>query len=95
MCKICQIQNKAEELDLFSEGEIDKWLRDVYSGIVTKASLDINYYYKVARKLTEGVYKGFGQELIKTQWGTPDYVMLESLKENVYICSAAKDYQQT
>lgn len=95
MCGFCEIQNKGEELNLFDENEIETWLDKVYKGIVTKTALDINYYHKVARKLTEGVYKGFGAELIKTQWGTPDHVMLASLRENVYIFSGAKNYQQT
>jgi SPP1 gp7 family putative phage head morphogenesis protein len=93
-CGFCA-ENKAEELNIFSEGEIDSWVRAVFNGSVTSTNLDINYYYKVARKLTEGVYKGFENELIKTQWGTPDYVMLQSLRENVYIFSAAKNYQKT
>lgn len=96
MCSICEITNSSENLlDIFSEEERDKFLRDIYSGIVSNTALDINYYYKVARKLTEGVYSGFGQELIKTQWGTPDYDMLYNLRESVYIFSGAKNYQQT
>jgi SPP1 gp7 family putative phage head morphogenesis protein len=96
MCNICEITNSSENLlDIFSEEERDKFLRDIYSGIVNNTALDINYYYKVARKLTEGVYSGFGQELIKTQWGTPDYDMLYNLRESVYIFSGAKNYQQT
>lgn len=96
MCSICGVTNSSENLlDIFSEEERNKFLKDVYDGIVTSTSLDINYYYKVARKLTDGVYSGFGQELIKTQWGTPDYDMLYNLRESTYIFSAAKNYQQT
>jgi SPP1 gp7 family putative phage head morphogenesis protein len=96
MCKICNVTNSSENLlDIFSEEERNKFLKDVYDGIVTSTSLDINYYYKVARKLTDGVYSGFGQELIRTQWGTPDYDMLFNLRESTYIFSAAKNYQQT
>jgi SPP1 gp7 family putative phage head morphogenesis protein len=96
MCKICNVTNSSENLlDIFSEEERNKFLKDVYDGIVTSTSLDINYYYKVARKLTDGVYSGFGQELIRTQWGTPDYDMLFNLRESTYIFSAAKNYKQT
>jgi SPP1 gp7 family putative phage head morphogenesis protein len=96
MCSICGVTNSSENLlDIFSEEERNKFLKDVYDGIVTSTSLDINYYYKVARKLTDGVYSGFGQELIRTQWGTPDYDMLFNLRESTYIFSAAKNYQQT
>jgi SPP1 gp7 family putative phage head morphogenesis protein len=96
LCKICGVTNSSENLlDIFSEEERNKFLKDVYDGIVTSTSLDINYYYKVARKLTDGVYSGFGQELIRTQWGTPDYDMLFNLRESTYIFSAAKNYQQT
>lgn len=96
MCNICEITNSSENLlDIFSDEERDRFLRNIYAGIVTSTALDINYYYKVARKLTDGIYSGFGQELIKTQWGTPDYDMLFNLRESAYIFSAAKDYQQT
>lgn len=95
MCKFCDITNKSEELDIFDENEVNTFFERIYAGVITKQVLDINYYHKVARKLTQGIYDGFGNELIKTQWGTPDYDMLFSLRENVYIFSAAKNYQQT
>lgn len=96
MCNICEITNKSEDLlNIFDENEVYTYLKRIYDGIVTTYALDINYYYKVARKLTEGVYSGFGQELIKTQWGTPDNDMLFSLRESTYIFSSAKSYQQT
>jgi SPP1 gp7 family putative phage head morphogenesis protein len=96
MCSICEITNKSEDLlDIFDENEINSYLRLIHQGVVTEFALDINYYYKVARKLTDGIYQGFGKELIKTQWGTPDYDMLYNLRENTYIFSAAKSYQQT
>jgi len=95
MCKFCEITNSSPDLNVFDENEINTLFERIYALLVTPQSLDVNYYQKIARKLTEGVYKGFGKELIKVQWGTPDYDMLFSLRENVYIFSAAKSYQQT
>lgn len=96
MCGICEIQNKESDLiGLFTEGDIDKFLRKIYNQQVTKRSLDIEYYYKVADFIMKGVYNGFGKDSLSVVWGTPDFDMLKSLKENVYIFSAAKNYQQT
>mgnify|MGYP003418552265 CR=1 FL=1 len=97
MCSICAIENKKDDdfVGLFNEGEIDKFLRKIYNQEVTKRSLDIEYYYKVADFIMKGVYNGFGKDSLSVVWGTPDFDMLKSLKENVYIFSAAKNYQQT
>jgi len=56
--------------------------------------MNVEMYKAVAGKLTEGVYKGFGKDIIDTKWDTPDYNMLFDLRENVYIFSAAKQYQE-
>lgn len=93
-CNFC-VQNKHDQVDIFTEQERDIFFAAVYAGDVTAQQLSLDVYQKVARKLTEGVYEGFGNSLLTVQWGTPDEVMLRSLRENVYIFSAAKDYQMT
>lgn len=98
MCVWCndnfsEIENK--KLNLFTDEEIEAYLQRIFGGLVTEEQLDVDYYIKVARKLMEGVYQGFGKNIVNVQWGTPDYEMLSSLRENVYVFSGAKNYQQT
>lgn len=92
MCSFCEIENK--DPDLFTDDEIERVIYGIYSGIITVRSLDFATYQKVARKLSEGVYKGYGIHLDDTLYLSEDYLMLRSLKTNVYIFSAAKQYQQ-
>lgn len=94
MCNFASIENKDEKINLFSAEEIERYISSLFAGIITPTSLDVDYYMKVARKLVDGVYSGFEKNIVNVQWGTPDYEMLASLRENVYMFSAAKEYQQ-
>lgn len=95
MCSLCGVQNNADEpLGLFSEEELDALAFAIFAGIVTTQSLDIRTYLKIARKLLEGVFLGFGKEIDKVVYASEDYLMLKSLRDNVYIFSGAKTYQQ-
>lgn len=93
-CGFCY-QNKADDVDIFSEEEILSFLTQMYYGVVNPKYLSVEIYQKVARQLTKGVYEGFGKDILTVQWGSPDEVMLSSLRENVYIFSGAKNYQMT
>jgi hypothetical protein len=93
MCKICDIQNIAP-VDVFTDAEIDNIVYGVYMGLITPQSLDLLTYKKVAKKLTEGVFNGFGKSLTDVEWNSPDYKMLDALRNNVYKFSAAKQYHQ-
>lgn len=96
MCSICDISNNADEpLHLFTEDEIEQVITLVYAGVITTHNLDVNTYLKIARKLLEGVYTGYDEEMTKAMFMTQDFEMLKSLRENVYVFSAAKTYQQT
>jgi SPP1 gp7 family putative phage head morphogenesis protein len=93
-CNFC-VTNVDEQLDIFDENEIETLLRKTYTGEVNSFALDFAYYIKVAKKLTDGMYNGFGSDLVKADFLTPDYNMLKALRENVYTFSAAKNFQQT
>ena len=96
MCGFCDITNVSEEpLDLFSEEDIDRVLIGIYAGIISVYSLDTNTYLTIARKLLEGVTEGYGKEMSSVLFNSEDFVMLKSLRDNVYHFSAAKTYQQT
>ena len=94
-CNRCGGIQNIDSPDIFSEQEIMEFLDGIFYGRIYKRKLSLDVYLKTARHLTEGVYKGFGKELINTTLYTPDEVMLSSLRSNVYIFSAAKNYQQT
>jgi hypothetical protein len=93
VCNFCDIQNSAT-INLFSEDDIERVLIGVYSGLITPQSLDVQTYLRVAEKLTNGVYNGFGKSLTDVEWNSPDYKMLYDLRNNVYVFSGAKQYHQ-
>lgn len=96
MCSICGIENKYKDpLNLFDDEDFDRIIQGIVTGIITTKNLDPNTYRKIARKLSEGVFEGFGKDMQNVMYGTPDYHMLFDLRENVYIFSGAKTYQQT
>ena len=93
MCKFCGIVN-IDKIHLFTDEEVEAYLYGVFTGRISINKLDTASYNKVAEKLTNGVYNGFGKSLTNVDYNTPDYKMLFELRENVYIFSAAKQYQQ-
>ena len=93
ICKICNNLHITNEFDLFDEFQMNTFLKRIFDGIVTPTRLDFDVYQRIARKLTNGVEEGFGTEIIRTQWGSPDYNMLTALRENVYVFSAARQHQ--
>lgn len=93
MCNFCDIQN-AKPIHLFSDDEIERIVIGVYSGLITTQSLDLATYKAVAEKLTNGVYNGFGKSLTEVEWNSPDFKMLDALRNNVYKFSGAKQYHQ-
>lgn len=96
MCSYCDIQNvDTKQLDLFSDDEVERIIYDIYNGTINLRNLPVHVYLKTARKLSEGVFEGFGKNIDGMLMNTPDYKMLYSLRENVYIFSGAKTYQET
>jgi SPP1 gp7 family putative phage head morphogenesis protein len=96
-CKICNAIDTGPAFNLFSEDEIINLLNRIYFGLVSVSALDTKLYHKTAEKLMEAVFDGFDKDFdaIGLKYGTPDFEMLTAFRENVYVFSAAKDYQQT
>lgn len=94
MCGICDIINATEDVNPFTEEEMDRYLLAVYTGAITTSRLSLPAYKKVAGKLTDGVFKGYELALSDVLYLSEDYQMLRSLRENTYVFSAAKQYQQ-
>lgn len=93
MCGFCDIQNKLEPSP-FDEKDFNSIANDIWNGTITKYSLPTAVYEKTAKHLLNGVYKGFGKDIINVEWGSTDYEMLADLSENIYMFSGAKTYQQ-
>lgn len=93
MCNFCTIIN-ADKIHLFTDSEVENYLYQLFQGNISINSLDVESYNKISEKLTEGVFKGFGKDISNVDFDTPDYKMLASLRENVYVFSGAKQYQQ-
>jgi SPP1 gp7 family putative phage head morphogenesis protein len=92
MCKFCEIVNV--EPDSFDENEANRFIKAVYDGSINSRNLDLKSYLRTADKLTDGVYKGFGKNINDVLYLSEDYQMLYALRDNVYIFSGAKQYQQ-
>jgi SPP1 gp7 family putative phage head morphogenesis protein len=97
MCGYCDALNieAPKQLNLFSDEEVERIIYDIYVGTINLRNLDVSSYLKVARKLTDGVFEGFGKNIDGMLMNTPDYKMLNALRENVYVFSGAKTYQET
>lgn len=63
------------------------WLQKGMPGFTDKALLSA-----YAESLTTALYEGFGGDLTKFRYDSPDYNMLTDLRTNVYQFSAAKTY---
>lgn len=92
---MCGIVNTVEPVHIFNDDDFDRIINGILIGSITVASLDPATYFKIAEKLTQGVFSGFGKTLEGLSFGNEDYQMLFDLRENVYVFSGAKTYQQT
>lgn len=78
----------------FSAKDIANLIRSVYEGRITQRNLPENLYLAIANYLKKGLYQGFGAKLSDLKPGTRDHDLLTELRENIYMFSAAKTYQQ-
>jgi SPP1 gp7 family putative phage head morphogenesis protein len=70
-------------------------LSSIYVRSKSQTHLPQNLYVATANQLKIGLYKGYGDPLLKYAYDSPDYKMLYELRTNVYMFSAAKTFQQT
>lgn len=76
----------------YTDKQIDDLIEDIYKGRVTQTELPEDLYFAIADHLEKGLYKGFGGDL--ASFGGKDYELLNELRENVYMFSGAKTYQE-
>jgi SPP1 gp7 family putative phage head morphogenesis protein len=85
----------------YSDSYIETLLTGVYDGTITRQDLPEDLYKAIADYLKKGLYEGFGATLKGVQEGVTkglfeveDLRLIEELRENIYMFSAAKTYQQ-
>lgn len=78
----------------FTEDQIESYLLGVYSEVITKDQLSVSYHEKIAVKLEEALVFGFGKALSDINYTSPLYSTFIKLRENIFVFSAAKQYQQ-
>lgn len=76
----------------YTDKQISKLLDGIFDGSITEFDLPVDYYNAVAEYLKQGLYKGFGSDLASATG--KDLELLTELRENVYMFSAAKTYNE-
>ena len=76
----------------FTDSEIDGLIKGVFDGEIDKENLPENLYTAIAEFLQGGLYKGFGGSV--ADFGGTDLNLLQELRTNIYMFSAAKTYQE-
>lgn len=75
-----------------SPEEIDALIKGIWDGSITPYDLPEDLYYAIADRLKAGLYDGYGGDL--TDFAGPSQELLNELRENIYMFSGAKTYQQ-
>lgn len=73
---------------------IESLIKAIYEGEVDEYDLPENLYYAIANYLKSGVYTGFGDTLATVEADSVDEALLMELRENIYMFSGAKTFQQ-
>jgi SPP1 gp7 family putative phage head morphogenesis protein len=93
---VCGKYHVSASLSKKDQDKINKRAKDIAKLIYTgkfKDDIDTELTILIAKKLTEAVVNGFGNDLLDIAYNTPDWNMLANLEKNVYQFSAAKNYQ--
>jgi SPP1 gp7 family putative phage head morphogenesis protein len=76
----------------YSKVQIEALIAKVYMGSYSNKNLPKSLYFAIADYLKKGLYEGYGMTLKKA--AGRDQVLLQELRENIYMFSGAKTYQQ-
>lgn len=79
-------------LDIFSDGDLEAFVRSVYQGAYLDGSFDKKRVAAYAKVFTDAVTEGFGKSIgTGIDFDSPDDAMLAALRDNVFHFSAAKN----
>ncbi|CAK0763237.1 Phage_Mu_F domain-containing protein [Gammaproteobacteria bacterium] len=76
----------------YPQKKIDELIEGIYTGSIIPYDIPEDLYFAVADYLKSGLYKGFGGSLV--DFTGKDLELLTELRENIYMFSAAKNFQQ-
>lgn len=76
----------------YSEEDVKALLWQMVTGKVTEHAIPQSLYFDIAENLRDGLYEGFGGTLL--DFTGKDLELLTELRENIYMFSAAKSYQE-
>lgn len=76
----------------YTDNEIESLLKGIFNGAITVYEIPETLYFAIADYLKRGVYSGFGSNLSTVS--SADLELLTSLRENIYMFSAAKSYTE-
>ncbi|HXR84324.1 MAG TPA: hypothetical protein VN722_08450 [Hanamia sp.] len=76
----------------YSDEQIQELLTGIREGVITEYDIPEDLYYATANYIKDGLYKGFGSTLEEAEG--KDLELLTELRDNVYMFSAAKCFQE-
>ncbi len=76
----------------YTDSEIEKLLTGIFNGRITEMKLPKGLYNAIGEYLEKGLFKGFGSTIETVT--AKNLPLLAQLRENVYMFSAAKTYQE-
>lgn len=78
----------------FTPEEQEAYLLAVYLGIITRDNLSLGYHSTIAEVLQEAMVLGFGKSEFEMNYTSKEAEVFRKMRKNVYVFSAAKQYQQ-
>jgi SPP1 gp7 family putative phage head morphogenesis protein len=78
----------------YTDKQIEDLISGVYAGKITVENLPEDLYLAIGGHLEDAIREGWGSLMENIPLGTPDVPLYNALRENVYIFSAAKTYQE-
>ena len=88
MCGFCNIAKEEEPPVPFDDNDLNRVTNGVWTGEITVNNLPVEVYRKTVDYLLDGINKGFAD------FEEVDEALISELSDNIYVFSAAKDYQQ-
>jgi SPP1 gp7 family putative phage head morphogenesis protein len=82
-----------QDHEVFIDEEIETYLYGVFTGLITKQNLSKEYHSRIARRFTDALEQGFRGGVF-TRGVPEDLLVFRRLFHNIYVFSAAKQYQQ-
>lgn len=79
-------------MDGFNDKDFERFLQGLMSGDIDPRHLPTDLYFAIGKDLQKGLFQGFGSNISQFQQG--DEELFTELRNNVWMFSAAKTYQE-